>query len=177
MSKLDIRKIVEAELPQLRDLRLRSLKEHPEAFGVAYEEELATPPEKFNEKLSPYFNSLDNLLLGAFLDGSLVGMLAFSRYGIIKFRHTGYIWGMYVAGEAQGHGIGKALMQAAIAHARSLPDLEKINLDVVPTNASARGLYLSLGFVPFGRQPRALKVDGIYHDLESLTLDFASEKQ
>jgi RimJ/RimL family protein N-acetyltransferase len=176
MNELDIRRIVEAELSDLRDLRLRSLKEHPEAFGVAYEEELATPPEKFNEKFSPYFNSPDNLLLGAFLNARLVGMLAFSRYAIIKFRHTGYIWGMYVASEAQGHGIGKALMQAAIRHARSLSGLEKINLDVVPTNAAARGLYLSLGFVPFGRQPRALKVDGVYHDLESLSLNLTSEK-
>jgi RimJ/RimL family protein N-acetyltransferase len=62
-------------------------------------------------------------------------------------------------------------METALAHARALPGLEQVNLSVVIVNAAARGLYASLGFVPYGLERRALKLpDGTALDEEHMVL-------
>ncbi len=77
---------------------------------------------------------------------------------------------MYVAPEARGQGIARALVSELIARARALPGLEQINLAVVTTNAAARNLYLALGFEVFGVERRALKLGDTYLDEELMVL-------
>ena len=48
--------------------------------------------------------------------------------------------------------------------------MEQINLTVTHRNAEARALYLKAGFVPFGVEKNALKVDGTYYDKEYMAL-------
>ena len=43
MENLDIRPLAEADADDFVRLRLRALKEHPEAFGSSYEEERIRP--------------------------------------------------------------------------------------------------------------------------------------
>lgn len=59
-----------------------------------------------------------------------------------------------------GRGVGRSLLRALIAHAESLPGIEQLNLTVVDGNLGAIHLYQSEGFVSFGREERALIVDG-----------------
>jgi ribosomal protein S18 acetylase RimI-like enzyme len=77
-------------------------------------------------------------------------------------RHKGFIWGMYVRPEARGAGVGRALLQAAIAHATGR--VEQLKLDVVADNAAALALYRAAGFIAYGTEPRALKLGEIYLD-------------
>ena len=77
---------------------------------------------------------------------------------------------MYVPQELRGKGIGKALLQAAIAYAKTLPGLEQINLSVVLTNKEARHLFISLGFETYGLERQALKLHDHYFDQELMTL-------
>ena len=77
---------------------------------------------------------------------------------------------MYVPREARGRGIGKALLQAAIAHAKTLPNLEKINLSVVLTSKEARHLFIAQGFETYGLERRALKLHERYFDQELMVL-------
>ena len=56
------------------------------------------------------------------------------------------------------------------AEARAIAGLEQINLTVTHSNAEARALYLEAGFVSFGVEKNALKVDGTYYDKEYMTL-------
>ncbi|HKB49055.1 MAG TPA: GNAT family N-acetyltransferase, partial [Ktedonobacterales bacterium] len=118
--------------------------------------------------------SPDDRILGAFAgerNNELVGMVGFKRESGAKNRHRGYIWGMYTAPEARGQGIGRALIEAALAHARTLPGLEQVNLSVVTSNAAARALYRSLGFEVYGLERRALKLpNGTYLDEEHMVL-------
>ena len=100
----------------------------------------------------------------------MVGIAGFRREQETKRHHKGSIWGMYVPQELRGKGIGKALLQAAIAYAKSLPGLEYINLAVVLTNKEARHLFISLGFETYGLERQALKLHDHYFDQELMTL-------
>lgn len=52
---------------------------------------------------------------------------------------------LYIRPEARRGGIGRALAEAVIAHARAR-DYNRMLLDTLPTMTEAQSLYLSLGF-------------------------------
>jgi ribosomal protein S18 acetylase RimI-like enzyme len=87
-----------------------------------------------------------------------------------KMRHKGHVWGMYVAPEARGQGLGRLILDAIIQRASVLPDLEEIVLAVTVSNDAARAIYIRAGFVPYCVDPRLLKINGRYYDVEWLAL-------
>lgn len=170
---MDIRQLFEADTEIYQALRLRGLREHPDAFGSSYEEEAPRSLDVVAERLRPIG---DNFVLGAWESETLVGTVGFWRENHVKTRHKGGIWGVYVVPEARGAGVGRALMEAALVRVRSLSGLERVNLEVAANNLAARALYLSMGFVPFGTEPHALKVDGRYVDEELMVLPLLDPK-
>jgi ribosomal protein S18 acetylase RimI-like enzyme len=156
-----IRKLTQDDLEALWALRLRALKDNPEAFGSTYEETLARGSEWMRQRLRA--KESENFYLGAF-EQNLAGMVAFYREEGMKFRHKGYVVAMFVAPESRGLGAGKALMQELIARARQIEGLEQLLLTVVATNQVAYQLYRSLGFKVYGTEPRALKSGEQYWD-------------
>ena len=163
-----IRKLTEDDMEALWSLRLRALRDNPEAFGSTYEETLQRGKESYRQRLRQPHS--ETFFIGAFEEGSMVGIVGFFRESGTKSQHQGYIISMYVAPEQRGHGVGKALLIEAIAQARNIAGLEQLLLAVVTTNAAARRLYQSLGFEVYGVQPRALKQGGQYWDEELLVL-------
>jgi len=157
-----IRVVTEADVDGFRALRLRALAEEPESFGASAEDFAAMAMPDVAARLR---TTGDAFVLGAFLP-DLAGMVGFAREGGQKRTHKGFIWGMYVAPEARGQGVGRALMTDALTRAAALPGLEQIHLGVVTTNAAARALYRSLGFSAYGTERRALKVGDRYVDEE-----------
>jgi RimJ/RimL family protein N-acetyltransferase len=153
-------------------LRLRGLRESPEAFGSTYEGEVDTPLEQIAERLS-HGAAGDDVIFGAFEDdgGALVGLAGVRRGTSLKTRHRAGVWGMYVAPEARGRGVGHALVSALIAHARSQEGVDRLVLGVESGNEAARALYHAVGFVTYGMEPQAYKLDGRYWDSEMMTLD------
>ena len=170
MQNITIRSLNENYACDFQELRLRALKEHPDAFGSTYERESAYSLDFVAERLRLSAESRNNFTLGAFRQEELLGVVGFRRIDGEKEQHRGHIWGMYVRSEEQGKGIGKALLSKAIDLAESLPGLKQIELDVVTRNKQARNLYASLGFVSYGIDPRALLVDGEYLDEERMVL-------
>lgn len=168
---MEIRAVTEDEVEVYWALRLRALKEEPEAFGSSYAESLARPLALMVERLRASREAGDFTLVAAEADGALTGMVGFVRAPGAKTRHNADIWGMYVAPEARGKGYGRALMEELIARARTMDGLEKLALAVVTTNAPARALYHSLGFTIYGVRPQALKLpDGRYLDEDYMIL-------
>ena len=147
-------------------MRLRALKDNPEAFAATYEEALRNGKEQFNQRIHP---KEDAFYLGAFKPG-LAGMVYFRRDEGRKNLHKGRILSMYVKPESRGLGVGKALLQKAITHANRLSGLEQLHLMVVTTNNAARSLYRSMGFEVYGTVPQAFKVDEQYWDEELMVL-------
>lgn len=166
---MEIRVVTETEVESYWALRLRALREEPEAFGFAYEEALEWPIERVIQQLHELNSSPDSFILGAFEDG-LVGIVTMRRHQIIKFRHRAEINQMYVASEARGRGIGRALMRELIERARHRPGLEHLDLSVTASNAAARQLYLSLGFETYGVDRQGLKIGDQYFDMELMKL-------
>jgi ribosomal protein S18 acetylase RimI-like enzyme len=152
-------------------LRLRALQEEPESFEAAYEESITIPEAEIARRLE---SSDDAFVLGAFAP-ELIGMVGFYRKIGIKIQHKGVIWGMYVAREHRGNGLGKNLMQAAIKRAKNLPNLEQLHLAVSTHNTAARNLYLSLGFSSYGIEPHAKKLGDAYTDQHLMILKLSSK--
>ena len=170
MTALDIRELTGDDADEFRRLRLRALREHPDAFGSSYKAESAAPIEAAAERLRLNAGSQDSFTLGAYRGDKLVGMVGFYQESREKTRHRGNIWGMYVPSEEQGRGTGRALLARALELAKALPGLEQVELQVVTRNRRARDLYASFGFATYGTEPRALLVDGEYLDEEHMVL-------
>jgi ribosomal protein S18 acetylase RimI-like enzyme len=100
----------------------------------------------------------------------LAGMVGVIRFSGLKERHKCRLWGMYVAPQARGHGVGRALLEAAIAHARTWPEVEQLQLSVTEAAVTARRLYEAAGFRPWGLEVRALQWQGRFLDEEHLVL-------
>jgi GrpB-like predicted nucleotidyltransferase (UPF0157 family)/RimJ/RimL family protein N-acetyltransferase len=84
------------------------------------------------------------------------------------FRHVGRL-GMGVRAPWRGQGIGRRLMEAALAGARKV-GLERVELEVYASNTAAIHLYESVGFAREGRHARARLLDGVYDDVVTMAL-------
>lgn len=157
---MEIRRLGAEDAEMYRTIRLESLILHPEAFGSSYEEEKEAPVEKYRASLPAVYT------FGAFENGSLVGVVTLFPEGKRKMEHRASIYAMYVSKSVRGKGVGKQLVEAAIAQARELGRIEQIHLQVVTSNESAIRLYSSLGFEVYGLEKRALRIGDTYYDEE-----------
>jgi ribosomal protein S18 acetylase RimI-like enzyme len=168
---MQVRILNEKDAEAFWKIRLRALQENPESFGASYEEILERGIAGTAQGLGRREGAPENVTFGAFDEkGQLVGLTGFRREEEAKKRHKGVIWGMYVPNELRKQGIGKALLEAAVEYAKSLPGLETINLAVVLTNKEARLLFISHGFQSYGVERNALKLHDRYFDQELMTL-------
>ena len=146
-------------------LRLRGLREHPQAFTSSAEQEADKPLAWARQRLTPDAARPHDLFLGAFnAAAELSGIVGLEGRYRPKDRHNATLVGMYVPLEHAGAGVGRLLAKALVARARSHPELEQIDLTVTAGNRQAQALYEDCGFVVVGRWPRAIKVDDRYHD-------------
>jgi ribosomal protein S18 acetylase RimI-like enzyme len=166
---MTIRTLSPADASAFHTLRLRALREEPQAFGSAYEDELTRTPEQIVARLQA--GNPDSHVFGAFDGEELVGLAALWREVGQKMRHRASVHAVYVAPEARGRGIARQLIDHIIAHARDLDGLRDVALAVTVGNAAARQVYLAAGFVPYAIEPRHLCIDGVYYDFEHMILD------
>lgn len=148
-----VRMLGPADATLYRALRLRALREHPDAFTSSYEQDRDQPVEAAAHRLATH------AFWGAYRQAELAGFVGLERELRPKNRHKGTVMGMYVAPEAGGQGVGAALLKALVAHARC-NGLESLVLTVTDGNERAQRLYASAGFRSFGVEPDAIRVGG-----------------
>lgn len=85
-------------------------------------------------------------------DGVIQGEIHAARLGIAALSHLLTDLTIAVAPACQGKGVGRALFGALLAEvSEHLPHISRVELFARESNAKARALYASLGFVEEGR--------------------------
>jgi len=169
-SDIAIRRLAPDDVSEYRALRLRGLKEHPDAFTSGHDEEALKPLAVTEARLAP---EAGGRMWGAFVEGTLVGAIGLLREPRVKIRHKGEVFGMYVVRERAGQGVGAALLAHLIGESRREPGLTQLILTVTETNVAARRLYEKFDFRSFGIEPRAIRVDDTHFDKNHMILFLA----
>ncbi|MFF2750512.1 GNAT family N-acetyltransferase [Kitasatospora sp. NPDC058048] len=155
-----LRRLGVADAEPYRAFRLAALRGTPSAFTSSHAEEAGRPLSETLQRLAGAEAGPD-ALIGAFDGaGTLVGTagLKVSQRG--QERHKGTLYGMAVARSAAGRGIGRALVREVLRTAERDGRLRQVLLTVSEGNEPALRLYTACGFEVWGREPRAVLVDG-----------------
>lgn len=136
---------------------LEAYERHPDAFTSTVAERAALPLSWWEARLSEKLHAPE-IVLGARQDSRIVGAAGLSFETRAKTRHKASLFGMYVPAEFRGRGVGRALVVAALEHARARPGVRLVQLTVTQGNAAAQTLYERCGFVAFGVEPLAVAV-------------------
>ena len=137
----EIRSGTPDDWPVYRDLRLRMLRETPDAYGSSLAVEADFPELRWRQRL-------DNPMLFLAVDqrsevvGTATGLE--SPAGVVD------VVAMYVAPEARGQGCAELLLDAIAAAARQR-GARRLVLHVTADNRAATRCYTRYGFVPTGR--------------------------
>ena len=165
---MTIRILESGDATAYQAFRLDALRACPEAFGSTYEEEVQLTASEIEARVRP---AADQFILGAFEpEERLIGVVGMIRPTRTKRRHGAQIWGMYVAAEARGRGVGNALLSDLIRRVRQLEGVLQVHLSVITSCQSARRLYVAHGFEPYGTEPRAHMQNGALLDIEHMIL-------
>ena len=166
---MEIRLLDRHDASAYQALRLQALRDSPHAFSASHGDEAGRGLGEVAARIAPAADGSVRTF-GIFEDGELAGFVALIHPQRAKLRHGAELAGMYVAPSRRRRGLGAALLQAVIARARSIDGVCQLGLSVNASNAAARALYRSAGFASWGVQPRALRIDGVFHDEEHLLL-------
>lgn len=160
-----------ADLDAYRALRLEALQDSPEAFSAVPGDD-SMSDAILAERCVP---EVPGLTLGAFHATTLIGMAAYVPDRGMKTRHKARLVGLYLKPDWRKSGVGRALVEAVIAHARK----QRVILQCHATmhNLPARRLYHALGFVQFGVERDALMIGGQGFDEELLMLDLRHDPE
>jgi putative acetyltransferase len=105
-----------------------------------------------------------DILLVAERDRQVVGTAGLHPTGpALRRRHAMYL-GLSVASDAQGQGVGSALMQALVDYADRWAQVLRLELTVYADNAPAIALYRKFGFEVEGTHRAYALRDGTYVD-------------
>ena len=138
------------------DLRARMLTDAPLAFGASPGHDFMSSTETVREQIA---RGDDSAIYGAFAP-ELVAVIGVYRDDRPKTRHKMHVWGAYVTPTYRGRGLGRRLLEAAVAHAREIPGVTVLHISVTDAAPAARHLYERAGFEIWGSEPDALRHEG-----------------
>jgi ribosomal protein S18 acetylase RimI-like enzyme len=148
-----VRRIERDEWPTYRDVRLRALRESPEAFGSTFGIESVRPDHFWASRVSAASCSDKDAPFFAVDGGRVCGLAWCKRDPDDPGRAN--IFQMWVAPELRGRGAGRELLKAALAWAKD-KGVRRVRLGVTVGNSPAYLLYTGFGFVPVG-EPEPLR--------------------
>ena len=147
-SSFRIRRFARNEAALLRDLRVRSIEDAPDAFAPTIQEVRSEPDSYWEALCASIVGSPDQEVFLAFSENEACGV----AYGRVdgELRESAHLGGMWVAPRARGCQLGSRLASQVLAWATSV-GCRRVVLWVTQANAPAIALYERLGFTPTGR--------------------------
>lgn len=140
-------------------------------YLLSYPDENSFTVEQEGAFLKAKTESSNEIEIIAVVDGKIAGTAGIDALGNkYKTKHRAE-FGIGIAKEFWGLGIGRALTEACIECAKEA-GYTQLELDVVSDNASAISLYKKVGFVEYGRNPKGFnsRISG-YQELVYMKLD------
>jgi GNAT superfamily N-acetyltransferase len=166
-----VRSLADSDAPAYRQLMLRAYRDAADAFTSTAEEREAEPLSWWVRRIADSQGS--SAAFGAFQADRLVGTVAVEFNAKPKTRHKALVIGMFVEADCRGLGLGRALLEAAIACARSRTGVGMLTLTVTQGNDPAIGLYRAFGFEAFGVEPMAILTPSGFRSKVHMALDLA----
>ncbi|MFI6814624.1 GNAT family N-acetyltransferase [Nonomuraea sp. NPDC050328] len=142
MRNITVEQLGAHEAMRLKEIRLRALKDSPDAFYYTYEVESEYSPERWLESVK----NQDRAWFVATQDGTDVGLVG----GRIEDNGDGHLFSMWIAPEARGRKLASLLVDVVIDWTRER-GATRLNLWAVDDNTAARALYRGKGFLPTGQ--------------------------
>ena len=162
-----IRQLTADDVEAYRAIRLEALTVSPESYGTSAESFSRRTVESLRTQLAQM------AFFGAFNAArELSGIVAYARDDGERETHRGWLLQVYTRPELRGSGASLAMIEAAVAHART--EVIQLHLMVGTHNAPAIRLYQKAGFAIYGTDPRCLQVNGRYID-EHMMVRFLDE--
>ncbi len=142
-----IRRIRPGEGKLLREVRLRALRTDPDAFAASHDQASSRDEPIWEDIAAGAASGDDEIIFVIEGDGGFTGMVgAFARGDEPATRN---LYGMWVAPEVRGSGLGRGLVDAVVEWSREV-GADEVKLWVVESNLPAVRLYEKSGFVPTG---------------------------
>lgn len=151
---MHVARLKPSDAPQYRKLMLEAYELAADAFTSTAEERAAEPESFWVNRIADPADM--SAAFGAFEDQELVGIVALEYSAQPKTKHKALIIGMYVTPAARGRRAGRALLEAAMEHARAKEDILLLTLTATEGNEPAIYLYRAVGFEVFGIEPMAI---------------------
>lgn len=137
-SRTKVTRLTESDWRFLAELRLHALADSLGAHDDQYRQEAEFTVAQWRRRLREHAQFV------AYIDGDAnpVGLIGAQQQN----PQTVYLYSLWVAPHARGHGVARALVGAAVDWSRSRK-AHTVTLRVAASNAPARAVYRSLGFV------------------------------
>lgn len=142
-----------------RTIRLDALKSHPTAFSADIE---AHKTLDYAQRIRENLGSAGAIYF-AYIGDQIAGMTGVRRMYSSKTNHNAHIWGVYVKAEFRRRGLARSLMDACL-HWSKENEAAIVKLAIVIPNPGVYSFYKGYGFKPYGTEPKAVKIDGVYYD-------------
>jgi ribosomal protein S18 acetylase RimI-like enzyme len=159
-ERVYVRALTAQDAGAFRALRLEVILDAPSAVGPTFEEESARTEAEIGARI---VQNANQVVFGAFNGEDLVGIAGLRREALMQAAHKAVLWGVCVAPRCRQQGIARKLFSRIRSHALETRVLQ-IRLCVNTDNQRAKAFYDSLGFLTFGIEPRAMRVDGKFYD-------------
>jgi ribosomal protein S18 acetylase RimI-like enzyme len=144
---VEIRRIGAGEWRRLRDLRLRALKDAPDAFTATYDEESIYADANWTEWATELAEGGSAFGLVAESEGRWIGMAVGAPHRDLPGEAG--LYAMWVDPSARGAGVARELVECVAAWA-SAAGFPVIRLRVTVSNEAAVRLYVRCGFADAG---------------------------
>jgi GNAT superfamily N-acetyltransferase len=145
-----VQRLGENDWALFREIRLRSLLDSPEAFGSTYGAESSQTERAWRDWVAGRWRGgVSVVFVGYADDGTPVGTATGAEYEAEP--GIGHLYAMWVAPDARGAGVGRALLDAVADWARAR-GCDRLILTVTESNGTARRFYAARGFVDTGER-------------------------